>query len=195
MKCVGVESMLTQASGKHVVLVLGCCLIGFTPIILLFLPVFITMTFYYEKYTWTYYTHMESYWVFGFGIAALVISCAILFFGDLKKWAVIVGIFLIVLSSYLFYGSALGYIAFADKGITYRGLFETEKRMITWEDITDVVIEEVVPGTPGNTTFIFNLKDGQVLSFVETTHISNIRGKIRAKFQQYNIPMQHIDME
>ncbi len=187
--------MLGQPSGKHLFLVLGCCLLGFSPLLTIFLPSFIPMTFYYEKYTWTYYTHMESYKVFGLGLLLLIISFAILFFGDLKKWAVIIGITLIVLSSYLFYGSALGYIAFADKGITYRGLFEIEKRMITWEDIKDVVIEEIVPGTPGNTTFIFNLKDGEVLSFVETTHISNIRGKIRAKFQQYNIPMEHIDME
>lgn len=195
MKCVGVESMLTQASGKHVVLVLGCCLIGFTPIILLFLPVFITMTFYYEKYTWTYYTHMESYWVFGFGIAALVISCAILFFGDLKKWAVIVGSIFIALSCYLFYGGALGYIAFADEAITYREMFETEKKIIGWDDITHVLIEEVLPGKSGNSTINFTFKDGEVLSFVETNQIQKIRGSMRAKFLHYNIPMEHIDAE
>lgn len=194
-ECKGVERMSGQVSRKYIFLVLGCCLLGLSPLIILFLPLIIPMTFYFEKYTWTYYTHMESYWVFGIGLAILVISFAILFFGDLKKWAVIVGGILIAVSCYLFYGSALGYMAFADKGITYRGLFETEKKIIGWDEITEVTIEEVIPGTSGNSTIIFNLKDGEVLSFVETNNISNIRGHMRAKFQQYNIPMEHIDAE
>ena len=136
-----------------------------------------------------------NYWVFGFGLAILVLCCAILFIGNLKKWTIFVGIIFTTLACFLFYGSAMSFIVFADEGITYRGVFETEKKMIGWDDITHVVLEEVDPSKSGTSTFTFTLKNSEELSFIENSNISSIRGSMRAKFQQYNIPMEHIDVE
>ena len=52
--------MQNQVGGKHVFLVLGCCLILFSPVLLLVIPTVIPMTFYFEKYTWVYYTPKET---------------------------------------------------------------------------------------------------------------------------------------
>ncbi|MEO4052832.1 hypothetical protein [Solibacillus sp. CAU 1738] len=181
--------MIDQASGKHLFLVLGLSLLFFSPILILIIPTMIPMTLYFEKYTWVYYTLGESYLVFGFGLATLIVCCAILFLGKLKKWAVSVGIILTVLACFLFYGSAVGFIAFADEGITYRGIFENEKKFFGWDEIGHVKIEQLVRGTPPEITF--TLKDGEVLSFTENGHVRDIRGSMRAKFQKYNIPMEH----
>ncbi|MEO4052830.1 hypothetical protein [Solibacillus sp. CAU 1738] len=187
--------MRSDAGFRHVFLVLGSCMLMFSPAIIFLIPSMIPMTFYFKKYTWVYYTPIESFIVFGVGLGILIVCCAILFFGRLKKWAVRTSIILALLAGILFYGSAMGYIAISDEGFTYRGIFEQKKQFSGWNEVAHAEIEEAARGTSDNATFIFTFKNGDVLTLKETEHLRRTRAKMRAQFKINKIPVDYTEAE
>ncbi|KYG92090.1 hypothetical protein MHH70_03285 [Metasolibacillus sp. FSL H7-0170] len=174
---------------RYAFFVIGICLFIFSPLIIFLIPRMIPMTFYFVKYTWVYYVPTEAYTVFAVGIAILIICCAFLFFGKMKKWAIISSSILFLTSIVIFYGSSRCYIAMDDNGFTYRGLFEQQKQYVGWENVTQIERIEVPAGKGGNATYIVSLDNGDALTFKETAHVQEYRSKMRGKYGKYNIPV------
>ena len=187
--------MRSDAGPRHVFLVFGSCMLMFSPAIIFFIPTMIPMTFFFEKYTWFYYTPIESFVLFGIGLLILIICCFILFFGRLKKKSIIISVIFALIASIFFYGSAMGYITMSDKGFTYREVFQNNKSYYKWEDVAHAEIEAPAPGTSDNTTFTFTFKKGEVITFKETKQIRNTRSKMRAKFKIHEIPVDYTEAE
>lgn len=187
--------MRSDAGPRHIFLVLGSCMLMFSPAIIFFFPTMVPMTFYFEKYTWFYYTPFESFVLFGIGLVILIICCFILFFGRLKKKSIIISVIFALIASIFFYGSAMGYISMSSKGFTYREVFQIKKTKYQWEDVLHAEIEAPAPGTSDNTTFTFTFKNGEVITFKETQQVRNTRGKMRAMFQTFAIPVAYTEAE
>lgn len=187
--------MRSDAGPRHVFLVLGSCMLMFSPAIIFFFPTMVPMTFFFEKYTWFYYTPLESFVTFGIGLGILIICCLILFFGRLQKKSIIISSVLALIASVFFYGSAMGYITMSEKGFTYREVFHNKKTYFQWEDVAHAEIEAPAQGTNDNTTFTFTFKDGEVITFKETKQIRNTRGKMRAMFTIHTIPVDYTEAE
>ncbi len=187
--------MRSDAGPRHVFLVLGACMLMFSPAIIFFIPTMIPMTFFFVKYTWFYYTPIESFVLFGIGLFILIICCFILFFGRLKKKSIIISVIFAFIAIVFFYGSAMGYITMSDKGFTYREVFQNKKKVYQWEEVVHVEIEAPAPGTNDNTTFTFAFKDGKEIIFKETKQVRNTRSKMRAKFNIHQIPVDHTEAE
>ncbi|WP_042473482.1 Asp23/Gls24 family envelope stress response protein [Bacillus ndiopicus] len=185
--------MDNSVSYRYLFLIIGVSLLIFSPLIIFFIPSAIPMTFYFERYTWFYYTPMEAYIVFGIGVALLIACCALLFFGKKKKISIISSSLLLLVAIALFYGSSKCYIAMDDNGLTYRGLFESNKQHVGWENVKEIELIEVPEEEPGNSTFIIGLDNGDVLTFKENVHVRESRGGMRAKYQEYNIPVTYTD--
>lgn len=185
--------MESNVSRRYIFFILGVCLLIFSPAIIFFIPSAIPMTFYFERDMWFYYTPLETYIVFGIGVALLIACCAVLFFGKKKKISIPSGVLLFIGAIVLFYGSAKCYIAMNDEGLTYRGVFGSDKKHASWEDIQEVELIEVPMNESGSSKFIVELKNGEVITFKETVHVQESRGGMRWKYEEYKIPVTYTD--
>lgn len=181
--------MANRMPNRYVFFVIGTCLLVCSPILIFIIPRMIPITFYFVKYTWVYYVPMETFIVFAIGIALLIICCAILFFGKMRRWAIVSSGLLFCIALFMFYGSSRCYLTMADDGFTYRGLFEYEKQHVGWENVTQIERIEVPVGKSGNATYLVSLDNGDVLSFKEIPHVQEKRSKMRVKYGKYNIPV------
>ncbi|WP_042473483.1 hypothetical protein [Bacillus ndiopicus] len=181
--------MVNNMSYRYAFFVIGTCLFIFSPLIVFLIPRMIPMTFYFVKYTWVYYVPTETFTVFAIGLAVLIMCCAFLFFGKMRKWSVITSSILLLAAIFIFYGSSRCYITMDDNGFTYRGLFEQQKQYAGWENVTQIERIEVPAGKSGNATYKVSLDNGKVLSFKENPFVQESRSKMRAKYNKYNIPV------
>ena len=60
---------------KLIFLVFAASLFIFSPLLILFGPLFFPITFFYEKYTWVYYTPSINNLLFGIAIGLLFLAC------------------------------------------------------------------------------------------------------------------------
>lgn len=176
-------------SKRYIFFVLGTCLFVFSPLIIIFVPAMIPMTFYFVKYTWVYYVPKEAYTVFAISLFLVVIGCFLMFFGKMRKVPTIAAIIIFLLAITAFYGSSRSYIRMADNGFTYRSIFERHTKHAGWQDVAQIERIEPPAGEVDNATYLFTLHNGEVLQLKENNHVQLARSKMRAKYSQYDIPV------
>ncbi|MEC1177473.1 hypothetical protein P9B03_03170 [Metasolibacillus meyeri] len=181
--------MANNMSYRYAFFVIGLSLLIVSPLVVFFIPRMIPMTFYFVKYTWFYYVPFEAYVVFAIGIIILVICCALLFFGKMRRWTIISSGILSIVALVVFYGSTRCYITMDDNGFTYRGLFEQQKQYAGWENVTQIERVEVAAGEPGNATYHISFDNGDMITFKEDKFVQASRGKMRGKYSLHSIPV------
>ena len=75
---------------KSLFVVFALCLFIFSPLLILLVPQFFPITFFYEKYTWVYYTPAINYLLCGIAIGLLFFACLVILL--IKKYKIMIPI-------------------------------------------------------------------------------------------------------
>lgn len=177
---------------RIVFLAIGSLFIMFSPVIILFGPMFIPVTFFYEKYTWVYYTPTASYRLYVVGIILIATACIFIFIFHLKRWTGIVAVIFITAGLVLFVAGAFSYLKITPEGLKYRNAFQWEESVYKW---SDVELVEYYPNDHLKSVrpeYTFTFKDGEQYSFVQTVHIESIRSSMKSMLAMNDVPFENV---
>lgn len=172
---------------KLVFIVFAACLFIFSPLLILFGPLFFPMTFFYEKYTWVYYTPPINYLLFGIAIGLLFLACLVIVLIKNYKIMIPIASVLTIGAIVLILGSSVSYLKITPDGVKLRYPFEKEEYVYEWTDIEKVEYYPVYYGTD-RATYTFRFEDGTSFDVKEIGEVTFIHSKLKMKLFQYDIP-------
>lgn len=178
---------------KHIFLAIGACIVLFSPVYLLIIPLAVVNTLYYKKGIWITYAPTENYVTFGVSLFLIVLACLVLGFLGIRKWTVGAGVFCVLLSSLVFYIASLSYITLSGEEISYRTLFSKEKQSYSWEDIEKLVYYVKLPEDDELSYYEFYFKDGQMMKMKQNSYVTNLQGNLNGTVRAMQIPLQYVE--
>ena len=186
--------MHNQPQKKLIFLVFGSCLLAFSPLLILFVPLFFPVTFYYEKHTWVYYTPSINFKLFGIALALLILTCIVVLIIKNKKLMYTLTSIIIISALVLFVGSALSYLKITPDGFKFRNAFQLEEQVYKWSDMETVEYYPLADNEQGRALYIVTFKDGETYQFKETMDIDMIRSSIKTMLTQNDVTYRNMDM-
>ena len=172
---------------KLTFLVFAACLFIFSPLLILFGPLFFPITFFFEKYTWVYYTPYINHLLFGIAIGLLFLGClAVLLIKNFKIMLPVVSVLTIGAIVFIL-GCSVSYLKITPDGVKLRYPFEQEEYVYGWADIEKVDYYPVHYGTD-RATYTFTFKDGTSYDVKEIGEMVFIHSKLKMKLIEYDIP-------
>ncbi len=172
---------------KLVFVVFASCLFIFSPLLILFVPLFFPITFFYEKYTWVYYTPPINHLLFGIAIGLLFFTCLAILL--IKKYKILIPIvsLLTIGAVVLMAGASVSYLKITPDGVKIRYPFETVEHVYDWTEIEKVDYYPVLYGTD-RATYTFTFIDGTSFDVKEIGEMVFLHSKLKMKFFEYEIP-------
>lgn len=130
--------MHNRAEPKHLFMVLGVCLFLFSPILIVFSPLIIGETIYFDRNNWVIYLPKINFILNGLSILLLIIAFVVLWLKGIRKIPIVLSILFAIASGIVFYGASLSFVTLSNEQITFREPFEQEKQMYAWTEIEHV---------------------------------------------------------
>lgn len=130
--------MNNRAEPKHLFMVLGISLFLFSPILVIFSPLIIGETIYFDRNNWIIYLPKINFILNGLSIFLLVIAFVVLWLKGIRKIPIVLSILFAIGSGIVFYGASLSFVTLSNEQITFREPFEQEKQMYAWTEIERV---------------------------------------------------------
>lgn len=180
---------------RHIFLAMGACIILFSPIFMLIVPLGVVKTLYYQREIWLTYVPVENYIAFGASLVLLVIACALIGFLDIRKWTVSVGIVCVLLSGYVFYSASLSFITLSSDGIGYRKLFSQEKQTYQWDELEKLVYNVKLPEDDELSNYEFHFIDGEILKMKENRYVTEIQPNLNGQVRASGVPLIYNEPE
>lgn len=179
--------MHNQPQIKLIFIVFASCLLIFSPLLILLIPLFFPVTFFYEKYTWVYYIPPINHLLIGIAIGLLFLACITVLL--IKKFKIMLPIASILTISAIMVtlGSSVSYLKITPDGMKFRNPFETKEEVYKWNELEKVEYYPILYGT-GDATYKVTFKDGESFEFRETGNVHLIRSRLKGVLFQYNIP-------
>ena len=187
--------MHNQPQTKLIFLVLGCLLLIFSPVLIVLVPLFFPVTFFFEKHTWVYYTPSTNHLLFGIAIGLLFLACLIILFLKNKFVMYSLTIILTVSSLILVVGSSVSYLKISQEGLKYRFPFQLEEQVYKWSELEKVEYYPLADNEPGRAKYVVTFKDGEMYQFNETTQVNMIRSSIKMMLAQNSVSFRNMDMD
>jgi hypothetical protein len=175
-------------------LVFACCLLFLSPLIIVMGPLFIPMTFYFEKNAWFYYSPSINYYLFAGVVVLLIAACLIILIGKMKWWAITLSILLTIGAIVCVYGSATSYFKMTASGVTFSLPFSTEKNVYKWSQMEQFDYYSIDDNDTGRSYMIIYFKDGNSYQLSETAQIEGARSSMNAMFRANNVTIKYIDI-
>ena len=113
---------------KLIFLVFALCIIGFSPLLLLFIPLFFPVTLFYEKHTWVYYVPSINFLLFGIALALSVLTCLVILIINKKVWLYSLTSILTIATLISFVGGASSYLKITPEGMKYRYPYQLDEQ-------------------------------------------------------------------
>ena len=172
---------------KLIFLVFAACLFIFSPLPILFGPLFFPITFFYEKYTWVYYTPAINHLLFGIAIGLLFFACLTILLIKNYKIMIPIASVLTIGAIVFILGCSVSYLKLTPDGVKLRYPFEKEEHVYEWPNIEKVDYYPVYAGTD-RATYAFTFKDGTSFDVKEIGEMVFIHSKLKMKLFEYDIP-------
>lgn len=178
--------MVPNYEKRHFFMAIGIGIFMVSPLLLLFIPAFIANSIYFASGTWIVIVPILSYYLYGAGAFLLGGACLIIYFSNVKKLSVMIGIFLSIISIFLFLLAAKPFTSIATDGISIREDLSNEISNYEWTDIETVLYYEV-PHSEGLNTYKFHFYDGRTLQLSKNGYIAPYHRALLDQFQEHNI--------
>ena len=164
---------------KLIFLVFACCIVGFSPLLLLFIPLFFPVTFFYEKHTWVYYVPSINFLLFGIALALSVLTCLVILIINKKVWLYSLTSILTIATLISFVGGASGYLKITPEGMKYRYPYQLDEQVYKWSDMEKVEYYPLEKNESGRPKYIVTFNDGETYQFNETMDVELVRSSIK----------------
>jgi len=174
--------MLKNYEARHFFMAIGIGILLISPILLVFIPTFIGNSIYHTPGTWIVMVPKLSYILYGSGCALLVIAFFLMYFADLKKYSIILGIILIIGGVILLIHGTRPFTAISDDGIKMRADTGKEISSYTWQDIEYINYYDVIR-SEGFDQFEFHFNDGTRLLLTENGYLMPYHKALMAKIR------------
>ena len=146
-----------QPQIRLIFIVFASCLLIFSPLLVLLIPLFFPVTFFYEKYTWVYYTPPINHILIGIVIGLLFLACiTVLLIKKLKIMLPIASI-LTIGAIIVTLGSSISYLKITPDGMKFRQPFSMKEEAYKWNELEKVEYYPILYGT-GKATYEVTLK-------------------------------------
>ena len=185
--------MRREYSIKHIFLVIGACVVLFSPLYILLMPNIVAETIYYDRNSWLIYVPTINYWVFGISIFTFALCFIVLGLLKKRKVAIPIALLAFVLSVFTFYYASLSYISLNGDQISYRKLFSTEKEIHQWEELKKVSYYMVENDSDELPYYNFYLNNGEMLTIKENNYVLEASSSIRWRVKEAEVPIEHVE--
>ena len=176
---------------KLVFIVFASCLLIFSPLLILIIPLFFPSTFFYEKYTWVYYTPSINHLLIGIAIGLLFLAClTVLLIKNFKIMLPIASI-LIIGAIIVTLGSSVSYLKITPDGMKFRHPFEMKDKVYKWNELQKVDYYPILYGT-GKATYEVTFKDEKSFEFSENGNVLLIRSRLKMVLLQHDVPFRNM---
>ena len=179
---------------KLIFLVFASCIFGFSPLLLLFIPLFFPVTFFFEKNTWVYYVPSINFLLFGIAIALSIIACLVILIINKKVWMYSLTSILTIATLVLIVGGASSYLKITPEGMKYRYPYQLEEQVYKWSDMEKVEYYPLEKNEPGRASYIVTFKDEATFQFNETLDVEMVRSSIKMMLAQNKVPFINMDV-
>ena len=179
---------------KLVFLVFASCIFIFSPLLILFIPLFFSVTFFYEKYTWVYYTPSINFLLIGIAVALLFLTCLVILIVNKKKLMYTLTAILTIAALVLIVGSGMSYLKISPDGMKVRHAFQLEEKVYVWSDMEKVEYYPVADNNEGSASYIVRFKDGETYKFNETADVELVRWDMIMMLEQNKVPYTNMDV-
>lgn len=185
--------MNNRAEPKHLFMVLGISLFLFSPILVIFSPLIIGETVYFDRNNWIIYLPKINFILNGLSILLLVIAFVVLWLKGIKKVPIVLSILFAIASGLVFYGASLSFVTLSNEQITFRQPFAQEKQVHSWEEIEQVTYFDNQDNLEAPQYFMIYFQDSEELKLVQNGILDvNTKIKIDTKIRSHKIPFEVI---
>ena len=187
----GGANMHNKPQIKLIFIVFASCLFIFSPLLILLIPLFFPVTFFYEKYTWVYYIPSINHILTGIAIGLLFLACITVII--IKKFKIMLPIVstLTIGAIVLIVGSSVSYLKITQDGMKFRYPFEMKENVYEWNELEKVEYYPILYGT-GRATYDVTFKDGKSFEFSENGDVLLIRSKLKWVLFQHDISYRNM---
>ena len=187
--------MHNQPQVKLIFLVFGGLLLGFSPVLIVLVPLFFPVTFFYEKHTWVYYTPWFNHVLFGIAIGLLILACLTILFFKNKFVLYSLTTILTVSALMLVVGSSVSYLKITQEGLKYRSPFQLEEQVYKWSEIEKMEYYPPANNETERAKYVVSFNNGEMYQFIETVQVDMIRSSIKMMLEQNKVPFRNMDMD
>lgn len=178
--------MVPNYEKRHFFMAIGIGVFMVSPLLLLFIPAFIANSIYFDPGTWIVIVPTLSYYLYGAGAFLIGVASLIIYFGNVNKLSVMIGIFLSIVGIFLFLFAAKPFTSIAADGISIREDLSNEFSHYDWSDIETVLYYEV-PRSEGFNTYEFHFYDGRTLQLSKNGYMDPYHRALLEQFQEHHI--------
>ncbi|MFS0671936.1 hypothetical protein [Ornithinibacillus sp. 179-J 7C1 HS] len=178
--------MVLNYEKRHFFMAIGIGIFLVSPILLIFIPAFIANSIYLEPGTWIVIVPKASYFLYGIGCLLLGIACLIIYFGDVKRLFVFIGVVLSIVGVFFLLLGAKPFIAISNDGLTYRIEASNNIHQYKWNEIETVNYYDV-DRSEGFDTYEVIFPDGSSIQITENGYVMQYRNALMEQFQENNI--------
>jgi len=173
-------------------MVLGVCLFLFSPILVVFSPLIISETIYFDRNNWVIYLPKINFILNGLSILLLVIAFVVLWLKGIRKVPIVISILFAIASGVVFYGASLSFVTLSNEQLTFRQPFEQDKQVYSWEEIEKVKYFDNQDNLEVPQYFLIYFQDRE-LKLVQGGILDvNTKMKIDSKIRSHKIPFEVI---
>ncbi len=172
---------------------IGICVLFFSPIIVLIVPLALVEILYYQKEIWLTYTPKESFVVVGVAMFLIVLACALLWLLNVKKVAIGISVVCLLSSSVLFYMASFPHVTLSDEEISYRTLFSKQEQTYSWNELDQFLYYVVDKEDDGLSYYEFYFKDGEMLTISQNYYVSDIQMRLNQKVRSVGVDVDYIE--
>ncbi len=185
--------MNNRAEPKHLFMVLGISLFLFSPILVIFSPLIIGETIYFDRNNWIIYLPKINFILNGLSILLMVIALVVLWLKGLQKSSIAIALLFAVGSIVVFYGASMSFVTLSNDEVTFRQPFAQEKQIYSWEEIDNVTYFDNQDNLEAPQYFMIFFQDRKELKLVQNGILDvNTKIKIDSKIRSHKIPFEVI---
>jgi len=185
--------MYNRSEPRHLFMVLGICLFLFSPLLVIFLPLIVGETVYFNRDNWIIYLPKINFVLVGLSTLLLIIAFVIPWLKGIHKISIISAILFTVGSGVVFYGASKSFVTLSNDQMTFRQPFGQEKQIYTWEQIEHVKYFDNEDNIEVPQSFMIYFEDGEKLELVQGGMLDiNTKTKIDMKIRSHKIPYEVI---
>ncbi|THE13578.1 hypothetical protein E1I69_06590 [Bacillus timonensis] len=151
-----------------------------------FFPFIISDVMYATRETWFIQTPKAAYFLWGAGFLLWLLATIIIYYFNVNKASLIVGIVMFILSFIPIVLGANHYKELSDDGVTFSEISTLDQKHYKWDEINKIVYH--LEKEKGKRSILeFQFKDGNNVKLVRDSHLSNDYYKLREKISEYQI--------
>lgn len=176
---------------KHVFLVIGILLPIFSPILLLMVPRTTAEILHKTNGVWEVFLTKENIIAYGIGILLLSIACLLIFFLNIRRISIVIGVILTLFGFSCFYLTSQSYKALGDESISFRPLSSFKDYNYSWDEVEKVIRTYYASDESLEYEFVF--KDGERMKLKYDKYASLIWGRFTDKVREKNLIIESIE--